>query len=290
MTMASFKYGKPVMVAGTPGASYSAGDIVVQGNVPLVAHADNPPFGSTVILDALACGGGVYTIKADGAYKVGTFVHWDPTASKVTTQGGGNTVPFGWIVGGVNGSFGDGGTTADGDYCDVYHFPAGAGTVALYTQTAASTAVTNTTTETLFDKSATIPANSLRPGDVIRVRGQGIATATNSTDTLTANLYVGGLAGTSVASTGALDVANNDIFYIDAEIVVRDIGATGHIIASGIVNIGTPGTATCKAFNLASTAIDTTAAQVVGVSATWSAASAGDSCRLDILDIQIVRK
>ena len=38
---------------------------------------------------------------------------------------------------------------------------------------------------------------------------------------------------------------------------------------------------------LASTTIDTTAAQVVGVAATWSVASASNSCRLDFLRVEI---
>jgi hypothetical protein len=38
----------------------------------------------------------------------------------------------------------------------------------------------------------------------------------------------------------------------------------------------------------ASTAIDTTATQVIGVGATWSAASASDSCRLDYLTVEML--
>jgi hypothetical protein len=38
---------------------------------------------------------------------------------------------------------------------------------------------------------------------------------------------------------------------------------------------------------LASTTIDTTAAQVLGVSATWSVASTSVSCRLDFFRVEI---
>ena len=89
-----------------------------------------------------------------------------------------------------------------------------------------------------------------------------------------------------LASTGALDVANNDIFYFDAELHIRTAGGSGTLVGCGLVSIGTPGTATMKSFALASTAIDTTAAQQIGISATWSAANAGDSCRLDNLSIE----
>ena len=160
----------------------------------------------------------------------------------------------------------------------------------LYETTAASADVTNTTTETKFSTgSFTLPANMLQPGDIVRIRAQGIATATNATDTLTAKLYLGGLTGTLLVSTGALDVANNDEFLIDALVEIRTNGATGTFIANGTDTIGTPGTSTVKAFLVGSTAIDTTATQEVAVSATWSAASAGDSCRLDYMTVDIVR-
>lgn len=153
--------------------------------------------------------------------------------------------------------------------------------------TAASTAVSNTTTETAFSNgTVTIPANTLKVGDVIRVRAQGIATSTNSTDTLNVKLKIG---TTVIVATGALDVANNDIFLIDATLVIRTIGAAGTFIATGTVTIGASGTATAKAFNLAETAIDTTAAQTITVTATWSVASPSNSVRQDILLVEQVK-
>lgn len=156
-------------------------------------------------------------------------------------------------------------------------------TVRQYASVAASTAVTNTTTETAFDQQVTIPANSLRAGDVLHIVHQGIATATNSTDTLKSKLYIG---STNIADTGAIDVANNDIFVIDAYVQLRTVGASGTLVAWGFTNIGTPGTATSRAFNLGSTAIDTTTSQLITAKATWSVANAGDSCRQDGLIVQ----
>ncbi len=159
----------------------------------------------------------------------------------------------------------------------------------LYRNVAASAAVTTTTTETLFDKSYTIPANSLRVGDILTVRAQAIATATNSTDTLTLKLYLGGLTGTAICTTGAIDVANGDIGYINATIVIRTIGASGTFVATGVQSLGVPGTVTAKPFLLGSTAIDTTATKVLGVSATWSTNNAGNSARLDVFEVENVR-
>ena len=161
----------------------------------------------------------------------------------------------------------------------------GSGGSDLYVNTAASAAVTNTVTETAFDKSYTFAANQLRAGDIIRIRGQVIATATNSTDTLNIKLYIGGTSGTLICQTGALDVANNDIAVFDAELVVRTAGSSGTIVGSGFVTIGVPGTATTKTFALASTTINTTVAQQIVATATWSVANAGNSVRLDNLTV-----
>jgi hypothetical protein len=45
---------------------------------------------------------------------------------------------------------------------------------------------------------------------------------------------------------------------------------------------------TAKPFLLASTAVDTTAALTLAVSAQWSVASASDSCRLDVCNVEIL--
>lgn len=159
----------------------------------------------------------------------------------------------------------------------------------MYTQVAASTAVSNTITETLFDKSYSIPANTLKAGSVVRVKYWGIATATNSTDTLAIKLYIGGLSGTALVSHAAVDVANNDIFFGECDIIVRTAGASGTMVARGLYKTtAAEGTATMKDDILASTTLDTTAAQVVGVSATWSVASSSNSCRLDFLTVDLV--
>ena len=159
----------------------------------------------------------------------------------------------------------------------------------IWTNTAASTAVTNTTDETLFSTSVSIPANTLIAGSSIRVRYQGIATATNSTDTLAIKLYIGGLAGTVLLSHAATDVANNDVFQGEYELIVRTAGSSGTMVGCGTYKSipAAEGTATYADDILASTAIDTTAAKVIGVSATWSVANAGNSCRLDFLRVAV---
>jgi hypothetical protein len=160
-----------------------------------------------------------------------------------------------------------------------------------YSNTAASTAHSDSTTEALFDKSYTIPANSLRAGSVIKVRYQGIATATNSTDTLTVKLYIGGLTGTALLTGTATDVANNNIFAGECMIVIRSVGSSGTFVAVG-THTDVPAASGTAAHDIteitASTTIDTTATQVLGVGADWSVASASNSARLDIFVVEII--
>lgn len=159
----------------------------------------------------------------------------------------------------------------------------------VYVNTAASTAISNTASETAFDASYTIPANSLRAGDVIKVRYQGIATATNSTDTLLVRLRIGGLSGTALLVGTATDVANNNVFGGEFTLIVRTVGSSGTVVGVGThveapAASGTASQATMEI--LGSTTLDTTADQAVVVTATWSVANAGNSCRLDVMLVE----
>lgn len=126
MSTAIFVSGKPVMQKYTPAASYSAGDVVVIGSVPFVAHEDNPPFGATVILDALACEGGIYQIATDGTPVIGQVVYFNTTSKKLTATGAGN-VHFGTLVAGPTGDMGGASPAADGDVGYAFHAPRGSG-------------------------------------------------------------------------------------------------------------------------------------------------------------------
>lgn len=146
---------------------------------------------------------------------------------------------------------------------------------------AASAAITNTVTETAFSNgSFSIPAGWLRAGSIIRLGWQGIATATNSTDTLQIKAYVNAAA---IATGTATDVADNAMFAGDATVAIRTIGASGTFVANSNHTKVPAASLTASRVEelLASTAIDTTAAVVIAVKATWSVASASNSVRLD---------
>lgn len=156
-----------------------------------------------------------------------------------------------------------------------------------YSNTAASSAITATSTETAFSLSYTIPALTLVPGETIDIDWQGIATATNGTDTLRIRVYIGGTSGTLLFDHAAQDVANNDVFFGTYALIIRTVGASGTMVGRGFGKsvAAAEGTATLKDDILASTTIDTTAAQQIVVSATWSSTNAGNSCRLDFLRV-----
>ena len=160
------------------------------------------------------------------------------------------------------------------------------------TKSAASAALTNTTTETALDSYA-IPANSLKVGSTIRVRSMGITTAQNTTHTLKIYLSLGPTT-TALASreellaTTAVDQEDNDVFYIDALIQVRTIGSSGTAVA--MIEFQDPDAATTatKRSLKASFTLNTTVEQTLAVSGEWSVANAGNSCRSDIFCVDIV--
>jgi len=148
----------------------------------------------------------------------------------------------------------------------------------LFINPAVSAVITNTVAETAFNKSFTFAPNTLKVGDFVHIMAHVTCPSTNSTDTLTLKIKIG---TTVLVVTAAVDVANADIAVIDCMLIVRTIGAGGTFIAFGTQGLGTPGTVTSKPFNLASTAIDTTASQQITVTGTWSVANAGDQAQLD---------
>lgn len=164
----------------------------------------------------------------------------------------------------------------------------GLGRGVLFAATTDSAAVTNTLAETAFATNQfTLPANSLKVGDVIRFKGRAVVTAQHTTDTIAIKFYVGGV---NVIAVAAFDPGTNDEIFFDGFVTVTAIGASGKIQGSGITVAGAPGTATARAFSLASTTLDTTATALVKASATWSAADAGNSVLLRDLVVELIRQ
>lgn len=154
----------------------------------------------------------------------------------------------------------------------------------VFSQMVASTVLTNTTVATKYDQNYTFPANSLRAGDTIRITGEISIPSGNSTNTLQTDLLIG---ATTVATLTAFDPtdAGGDIITVYAELEVRTIGASGTIVGFVVFTKNVNGTMTTFTKQLASTAIDTTAAQQVALQGTWSVANAGNQSRQDMFNV-----
>lgn len=146
----------------------------------------------------------------------------------------------------------------------------------------AGTALTNSTAETVL-QSHSLAADTLLEGKILKLHAVVRATATNSTDTLEVKVRVGPttLTGTVCATSGAVDVADNNVCVVDLELAVRTGGASAVVVVSGLVSaLGAEGTAAGRvAFELLS--IDATAAQKIELTGTWGSASSSDSCKCE---------
>jgi predicted RecA/RadA family phage recombinase len=262
----------------TPAAAVASGDVVVQnGRLAGVANLDIEAGRA----GALAIEGVFDFTKLNIAtsFSVGENLYWDDLNDRAVSNGAGNA-----YLGKCVRAAADTDTRVRVKLAPLQEAPL------VYSADGASNSVLNTTTETAFNKSVTIPAGRLKKGDVIRVRGQGIVTSQNAADTLTVQLKLGGTAGVQIATTGAVDPATNDLVYLEADLVVRTVGVGGTIVATGLQALGTPGTVTGKPFLKASTVVDTTITQDLVVTATWSAASASNVVRLDIFDVEFLSR
>jgi predicted RecA/RadA family phage recombinase len=89
---AAIRYGSTNVVDYTPVSAVAAGEVVVVGELNMIAHTPIP----ANTLGALACGGGIYKAQAAGAITAGAKVYWDNAANRVTTTVGSNKV-LGWL-------------------------------------------------------------------------------------------------------------------------------------------------------------------------------------------------
>ncbi len=159
----------------------------------------------------------------------------------------------------------------------------------------ASTALTGTSeTQTNFDHGTyTVPANTLKVGTIVRVRGRGRYTATTGTET---HIFGVAFGATNLCVTGSLDPANDGVFDIEFEFVCRAVGASGTVVGSGVARSGAQATAS-PAFHLLSTGtgststttVDTTASAALAIFVDRQAtATDSDSMRLDTFAVEII--
>lgn len=169
--------------------------------------------------------------------------------------------------------------------------PAGAGPlvknvlegVAGQSLAADGTAHTNSTDETSL-KSFTL--SDLKAGDVIRFKACVHASATNSTDTLTVNVKLG---TETIVTSGAVDVANDDRYICEGDIVVRTGGSSGTLQGVGIHMLPAAAGGNMISWVKDQASEDLSGNVTFDLTADWSVANAGNSCHAEILNVQVLR-
>jgi hypothetical protein len=129
----------------------------------------------------------------------------------------------------------------------------------------------------------TIAANSLFRGQRIHVVSYGIFSNTG-TPTLNLGVYYGGVAGTALATSGAVTTttgATSWPFRMEFDFEVITVGSTGTIWGNGLVWFPTSLTATTPQWIPATqtmpVTVDTTAAKTLTLGATWGTNSASNT-------------
>lgn len=239
---------------------------------PLYVSVHAAESGASVALLPLDAYTGIIVLVCAAAVANGGRVSVSGAAGKVDETGVGPTIGTALEAG-----------TADGAEISVARFAPGSRN--LYATLANSSTHTNSTVATNYDKSVTLPAGILKKGDKLRIRAGVRVPSSNGTDTLNLKLLVG---TEEICATGALNITNDDIAVIDAEVIVRADGASGALAAAGFTSIGVIGSATMKPFLMAEAAEDLSVALVVAVQATYSVAHADNQSRLEHLSVELI--
>lgn len=159
----------------------------------------------------------------------------------------------------------------------------------LFAQTANSSPITNTTTETSLINggvgSLSVPANGFAVGDSFRAVMAGILNCANN-QTIRIRVKAGSVV---LLDSGVQSISNitNDVFSLNVDFTIRALGAAG---VASIVSLGTfhyvktsNATAQGFAFNTVnSTTFDTTINNTLDITVQWGAANAGNSIFSDI--------
>lgn len=187
---------------------------------------------------------------------------------------------------------GDGVTAADSGGETVVTIPGAPATVSygVFAQTANSTLITNTTTESSLINGGvgtlTIPANGFQVGDSFRVVFGGVMNANNNQN-ITIRVKAGSivLLDSGLQNLGSSVI--NDIWSLNIDFTIRAIGAAG---VASIVSLGTfhytkTNNASVQGFGINSvntTTFDTTISNILNFTAQWASASAGNNIYSDI--------
>jgi hypothetical protein len=182
---------------------------------------------------------------------------------------------------GSNGSSGTNGTSATLPVSVNY---------GLYAQTANSTIVTNTTTETTIIGTGvgtlSVPANGFTVGDTFRAVFGGIINANNN-ETIRIKVKAGSviLLDSGLENLGSAVI--DDVWSLNVDFTIRQLGAAGvaSIVSLGSFHYTKTNNASVQGFGfnvLNNTTFDTTISNTLDVTVEWGTASTGNNIYSDI--------
>jgi hypothetical protein len=123
---------------------------------------------------------------------------------------------------------------------------------------------------------------SLRAGTVIRVRAVGLNSNNAGANNLTLNVKLGATLGAAVTyATLTTNPGALEYIYIQADIHILSVGASGGVIATGRSKVGSVGEATA----IAAGTVNTTVANTLFFTGSWAVA---ESFTLGNLSVEIV--
>jgi hypothetical protein len=187
---------------------------------------------------------------------------------------------------------GDGVTAADSGGETVVTIPGASATtnVGLFAQTANSTLITNTTTESSLINggvgSLSIPGNTFKVGDSFRAVFGGVMNAQNN-QTLRIRVVVGGVVLLDSLAQNLGSSVVNDVWSLNIDFTIRSIGGAGvaSIVTLGSFHYTKTNNASVQGFGfntVNNTTFDTTIPTTLDVTAQWGAANVGNSIYSDI--------
>lgn len=145
----------------------------------------------------------------------------------------------------------------------------------IFASVADSSPIADTTTRTAFDQKATIPANTLRAGSVIKIRGWGEYDRTG-TPLLELGLLIGGL---STSLLGGTVSASNSGWQFEGQYIVGAPGGSVRLNGYTAADLtdGAGGAHQRENGKSQFTILDTTIANDVEIEAKWGTASASNT-------------
>lgn len=157
-------------------------------------------------------------------------------------------------------------------------------------------AIANSTAELAFNRSYTVPADTLAVGQAIRLRMWGKFSSTATATTLTVRVRWGGLTGVVLLLVGPNTVAASAasrVWMIEGDMVVVSIGAAGTIEAHGQMHLFTTSKTQhvqWEATPVTSlvTGVNTTIDQALTVTGQWSVANVGHTITMSTLVVEVL--